>query len=97
VLLLPIIRFIDAILLFFIFVIFARVIISWLVAFDVANRQNALVRGVEDLCERLTEPVLRPIRRFLPAMGGLDLSPLILLLLVYLVRDYLWVFAGYLT
>ena len=90
----PIFNFIDALLVFLIFIIFARVIISWLVAFDVANRRNPLVKGAEELAERLTDPLMRPIQRILPNMGGLDLSPLILLLLVYLVRDYLAIFAN---
>ena len=93
VLLLPILNFVSALLTFYIFVIFARVILSWLVAFDVANRRNALVAGLEDIAERLTEPAMRPLRRILPNMGGLDLSPLILLLLVYMAQEYLAIFA----
>lgn len=89
----PIFNFIDALLMFLIFVIFIRVIISWLIAFDVADRRNALIRGAEDLSERLTEPLLRPIRRLLPNLQGIDLSPLVLLLLVYMAREYLMIFA----
>ena len=61
-------------------IILAMVILSWLVAFNVVNRSNPYVRQVGYALERLTEPLLRPIRRFLPDLGGLDISPIILLI-----------------
>ncbi len=61
-------------------VILAAVILSWLVAFNVVNRSNPFVRQAGYLVERLTEPLLGPIRRILPNMGGIDISPVILLL-----------------
>ena len=62
------------------YVVIANVIISWLIAFNVLNTQNRFVYGVLDFTYRLTEPFLRRIRRFLPNLGALDISPIILLL-----------------
>lgn len=62
--------------------IFVAVVMSWLVAFDVINLRNKLVRMVYDTANAIMEPLLRPIRRIIPVFGGLDLSPLILLILL---------------
>lgn len=61
-------------------VILAQVILSWLIAFNVVNRSNSYVRQIGMALDRLTEPLLNPIRRFLPDLGGLDISPIILLI-----------------
>ncbi len=66
----------------YIYVIIGAAILSWLIAFSVVNTQNKFVYMVYDVLYRLTEPALRPIRRFMPNLGGLDLSPIILLLLL---------------
>lgn len=71
----------------YIFVLIASVIASWLVAFNVINTRNRFVYAVVDVLNRMTDPVLRPIRRILPVMGGLDLSPLVLFLLLYFLQD----------
>ncbi|MEN2976876.1 YggT family protein [Tistrella bauzanensis] len=63
-------------------ILIASVILSWLVAFNVVNTRNQVVFMIGSVIERMTEPVLRPIRNFLPNLGGLDLSPLVLLLLL---------------
>jgi YggT family protein len=60
------------------YVLIGTVILSWLVAFNVVNRANPYVRQIGYALERLTEPLLKPIRRFLPDLGGLDISPIIL-------------------
>jgi YggT family protein len=67
-------------------VVIATAIMSWLIAFDVVNTRNDVVRMIWNGLLALTEPVLRPIRRYLPAMGGLDISPIILLLAIYFVE-----------
>ena len=67
-------------------VVIGGAILSWLIAFNVVNVRNDLVRSVWNLCLALTEPFLRPIRKFLPNMGGIDISPIILLLGVLLVQ-----------
>lgn len=61
-------------------IILAMVIMSWLVAFGIVNRSNPYVRQIGQALERLTEPLLRPIRRFMPDLGGIDISPVVLLI-----------------
>jgi YggT family protein len=67
-------------------VIVAGAVLSWLIAFGVVNIRNDFVRAVWNLFLALTEPFLRPIRNFLPNTGGIDISPIILLLAVMLVE-----------
>jgi YggT family protein len=69
------------------YVIIIVAIMSWLLAFNVINIYNSAVRTIWDTLNALTEPVLRPIRNILPNLGGLDLSPLVLLLLIFLLQD----------
>ncbi len=71
------------------FVILAAVILSWLLAFNVVNRHNDVVRSIWNFVTALTEPLLRPIRRFIPNLGGIDISPLILLILIYFLSSVL--------
>jgi len=66
----------------YIFVVFATVILSWLIGFNVVNRNNQFVGMVWRFCAAATEPLLRPIRRMLPNLGGIDISPIILLVAV---------------
>ena len=63
-------------------ILIASVILSWLVAFNVVNTNNQVVYTIGSFIHRITEPVLRPIRNVLPSLGGLDLAPLVLLLLL---------------
>lgn len=64
------------------FVIFAQVILSWLLAFNVVSRSSPVVSGLLRGLDQLTEPMYRPIRRVLPDFGALDLAPLVVLLIV---------------
>ena len=68
------------------FIVIANVIISWLVAFNVLNTQNRFVYSILELTYRLTDPILNKIRRFLPNLGTLDISPIILLLLIWFIE-----------
>ena len=68
------------------YVVIANVVISWLVAFNVLNTQNRFVYLVLDFTYRLTEPFLRRIRAFLPNLGAFDISPIILLLLIWFIE-----------
>jgi YggT family protein len=68
------------------YVIIAQAIISWLVAFNVINTHSDFVRSFLGALDRLTEPLYRPIRRVLPDFGGIDFSPIVVLLLIYIVR-----------
>jgi YggT family protein len=67
-----------------------QAIMSWLLAFNVINRRNQFVATVWSFMLAITEPVLRPLRRIIPPFGGLDLSPLVLLLAIYFIRDAMW-------
>jgi YggT family protein len=69
------------------YVIIIVAIMSWLIAFNVINVYNDVVRTIWNALNAVTEPLLKPIRNILPAMGGLDISPVILLLLIFLVQD----------
>jgi YggT family protein len=77
---LPIFRVLDLALDLYWWVIIIMAVMSWLLAFDVINMRNDFVRSVWNGVNALTEPALRPIRRFLPPIGGMDISPIILLL-----------------
>ncbi|MEC7154457.1 MAG: YggT family protein [Pseudomonadota bacterium] len=81
---------IDRIIDIYVWVIILSAVLSWLVAFDIINMRNRFVYLVGDALNRITEPVYRPIRRFLPDMGGLDLSPLIVILGLWFLRDLMW-------
>ncbi len=83
----PFFSLIDAILQLYTLVIFVMVIMSWLLSFNVINRHNQFVDAVWRTLIALTEPVLKPIRNVMPSLGGLDLSPLILLFGVFFLRE----------
>ena len=83
---LELLGFISFLLRLYIYVLIAAAVLSWLVAFNVVNMHNEIVRAVGNLLYQLTEPVLRPIRNILPNLGGIDLSPLIVLLLLQAAR-----------
>jgi YggT family protein len=70
-------------------IVIIAVIVSWLIAFNVINTRHHAVAMITDLLYRMTEPVFRPIRNMMPNLGGLDLSPLIVLLIIYVLRRYL--------
>jgi YggT family protein len=74
----------------FIWLLIAQAILSWLLAFGVVNRYNRVVATANDFLWRITEPALRPIRSFLPNLGGIDISPVILILLLYFLRDLMF-------
>ena len=71
-------------------IIIASAIFSWLYAFNVVNSRNQFVGMVGEFLAKATEPALRPIRRILPDLGGLDISPIILLLIIFFLRSFMW-------
>ncbi len=81
---------IDKVIDIYTWIVIAGAIMSWLVAFGVVNVNNKFIRMVVDVLYRLTEPVLRPIRSILPNLGGVDISPVILLLGLFFVKSLLW-------
>ncbi|KGM30693.1 YggT family protein [Inquilinus limosus] len=82
----PIFRIIDIVLQMYVWVVIAAAILSWLVAFNVVNTRNQVVYQIGNALYRLTEPALRPIRRILPNLGGIDISPVVLLLIIYFLQ-----------
>ena len=80
---------IDFILLVLTWIIFAQVILSWLIAFNVINSSSNLVRSLLRGLDRITAPLYRPVQKLLPDFGGIDFSPLVILLVIFLIRDKL--------
>ena len=83
----PLIGFFVLVIDLYIWVVIASAILSWLVAFNVVNTNNRFVLSIADMLYRLTEPALRPIRNILPNLGGIDISPVILILFLLFIRD----------
>ena len=82
--------FLDVILLalqIYVWLLIAAAVLSWLVAFNVVNTRNQLVAMVGDFLFRITEPALRPIRAIMPNLGGIDISPVILILLIFFIQS----------
>ena len=71
---------------FYSYIVVANIIVSWLIAFNVLNTQNRFVYSILEMTYRLTDPILNRIRRFLPNLGSLDISPIILLLLIWFIE-----------
>lgn len=82
----PLFQFIAYVVHLYEYVVIAAVILSWLIGFNVINSQNPFVRSLWQAITAMTEPLLKPIRRLMPDLGGLDLSPIILLLACFFVR-----------
>ena len=70
----------------YIYIVIAAAVLSWLVAFNVVNTRNHVVAMIGDFLYRITEPVLRPIRSLLPNLGGIDISPIVLFLIIILLE-----------
>ena len=79
-------NFISLLLTLYIWILVAAAIMSWLIAFNVVNPRNQFVAMVGEFLYRVTEPVLRPIRRLLPNMGGIDISPLIVIVIIWFIQ-----------
>lgn len=92
----PLIRVVIAILDIYWYLVVIQVVVSWLIAFNVVNTYSRPVAMVLDFLYRITEPLLRPIRQFIPAIAGIDLSPFILLLIIWLIEMELTHLAFYL-
>lgn len=86
----PIFWAIDWILTAFLIVLFVRIALSWLVAFQVINPRNQYVWQIDRFTKAITDPVMRPIQRLIPPLGGMDISPLVILLAIYVIQMYLW-------
>jgi YggT family protein len=94
----PLVALIHLVIKIYIYLLIAQAILSWLVAFGVANRHNRLVSMIGDFLWRITDPLLRPIRRVLPDLGGIDISPVILIILLWFIdAEILDLYARYLA
>jgi YggT family protein len=76
----------DLLLRVLMWIIVGQIILSWLIVFNVINTSNNFVRSMLNALDRMTAPLYRPIRRLLPDFGGLDFSPMVILLLIYALR-----------
>jgi len=71
----------------YVWLLIAAAVLSWLIAFNVVNTRNQVVHMVGEFLYRVTEPLLRPIRSMLPHLGGIDVSPVILILIILLIEN----------
>ena len=78
---------VDSVINIYIWLIIINVILSWLVAFNVLNTQNRFVFAVLNVTHQLTDPVLNKIRRYIPNLGSIDISPVVLILLLIFIRN----------
>jgi YggT family protein len=85
---------VNTVITIYIWLLIIQAVLSWLVAFGVVNRHNRAVAMVGDFLWRITEPLLRPIRRIIPDLGGIDISPVILILLLYFIDNLMFEYLG---
>src|ERR1700755_3414000 len=89
----PVIHFLyfilDGLLGLLVIAIIISAVLSWLVAFDVINLRNPMVYNVARFLDAVTRPILRPVQKIIPAIGGVDISPIIVLLVIQGIRQYL--------
>lgn len=81
---------IDLVFSIYIFILIASAIFSWLYAFNIVNPHNPLIAAIGNFLYRATEPLLAPIRRFLPNFGSIDISPIVVFLIIYFIRIFMW-------
>jgi YggT family protein len=83
---LELLGFISLLLTLYVYILVAAAVMSWLVAFNVVNPRNQFVAMVGEFLYRITEPVLRPIRNLLPNLGGIDISPLVVIIIIWFIQ-----------
>ncbi len=89
----PFLWLIDTLISIYIWLLIASAVLSWLIAFNVVNTRNPIVHNVGEFLYRVTEPLLRPIRNMLPNLGGIDISPVILIIgLLFLRQLIFWIY-----
>ena len=71
------------------YILIINIVLSWLIAFNIVNMQNKIIVSILYATNRLTDPLLNPVRRILPNLGGIDISPIILVLCLLFVQDYI--------
>jgi len=89
----PFLWLVDTIITIYIWLLIASAVLSWLIAFNVVNTRNPIVNSVGEFLYRVTEPLLRPIRNLMPNLGGIDVSPVILIIgLLFLRQLIFWLY-----
>ena len=89
----PFLWLVDTVITLYIWILIASAVLSWLVAFNVVNARNPIVANIGEFLYRVTEPALRPIRSVLPNLGGIDISPVILIIgLLFLKQFIFWLY-----
>lgn len=89
----PFLWLVDTIITIYIWLLIASAVLSWLIAFNVVNTRNPIVSSIGEFLYRVTEPLLRPIRNMLPNLGGIDVSPVILIIgLLFLRQLIFWLY-----
>ena len=87
---LALLNLISTVITIYIWLLIAQAVLSWLLAFGIVNRHNRAVAVIGDFLWRITDPLLRPIRNVIPDLGGIDISPVILILLLYFLRNLMF-------
>jgi len=88
----PFIDLFGAVISLYTWVLIIHILLSWLVAFNIINGHQPIVRKIQEVLFRLTEPVLKPIRRYMPNLGGIDISPIVLFLLLRFTMSALYTY-----
>jgi YggT family protein len=89
VIMIEMLRFISSLLQLYVYVLIASAVFSWLMAFNVINRQSPVVNAIGTFLYQVTEPILRRVRAFLPNFGGLDISPVFVILVIFFIQSVL--------
>jgi len=88
----PFLWLIDTVITLYIWILIGAAVLSWLIAFNVVNTRNPVVASIGDFLYRITEPALRPIRNLLPNLGGIDISPVILIFIIIFFRYVIYLY-----
>jgi YggT family protein len=89
----PFLWLVDTLITLYIWILIAAAVLSWLIAFNVVNTRNPIVSNIGEFLYRITEPALRPIRSVMPNLGGIDVSPVILIIgLLFLKQLIFWLY-----
>jgi len=80
----------DSVVTIYIWILIINALLSWLIAFNVLNTSNRLVYSLLDISYKMTDPLLKPIRNFLPSLGSIDVSPVVLILLLMFLRNLIF-------
>jgi len=89
----PFLWLVDTVITLYIWILIAAAVLSWLIAFNVVNTRNPIVANIGEFLYRVTEPALRPVRNVMPNLGGIDISPVILIIgLLFLKQFIFWLY-----